>query len=202
MLIKSLKAGIAALNEAMKEKGVPTKVVTTMKETSTGLQKLLDKAREAAKAAQEAEGKTYSEEEAEAEGEEEEGAVEPGHTMTVTHKKTVKHDGPKDEGEEAEDGKGEDDEKDEKDSAESKRGYIKSLLIEAKVPEKLWSLDRLCKMSLAEAKAEIKDKQALIEEVRKSHETEFVPTGEGQSLHESDTNGAKNLNGMFAGLAE
>lgn len=190
MVIQSLKAQIAALTEAMKEKGVPEKVLKTLQESTAGLQKLLDKAREAAKEANEA-GKPGEEED----GEEAE-VPEPGHTVTTTHK--VKHDGPVDE-----DGDG--DEKDEdkdEDSKESKRGYIQSLLKEAGIPKELWSLEKLARMSLAEAKAEIEEKKALLETVRKqvAKDIDLVPMSTGEPLHES--NGEANLNSLFTGCAQ
>ncbi len=162
MVIETLKAQIASLTEAMKEKDVPAKVMTTLKESSSSLQKLLAKAREAAKMAGEEEEEGY---EAGMPGEEEEGGtvmphkIAPGHKMTKTV--TVKHDGPADGDGEEESGdepdpKDDGDEKDEKDGAEeSKKFYIQSLLKEAGIPKEICTTEELMKVSLKEAKAVI-----------------------------------------------
>ena len=205
MVIESLKAEIAALTEAAKEKGVPEKVVKTLKESVAGLQKLLDKAREAAKEA------GYEEE-----GGEEEGAgdmategidphkVKPGHKMTKTT--TVKHDAPEDGGdkEEEEDGD-EPDPKDEKkdgDAEESRRVHIESLLKEAGIPKEIWNAERLAKVSLKEAKEIVAEKKALIDAARKAvaAELDMVPMGMGEPVLESD--GGENLNSLFSSCAE
>lgn len=211
MVIESLKAQIAALNGAMKEKGVPETVVKTLKESAAGLQKLLDKAREAAKEAKE-EG---YEEEAGMPGEEEEGGHVMPHKVAAGHKVTktvtVKHDGPDGDGEEEESG----DEPDPKDSAddgdekdddkdgaeESRKVHLELLLKEAGIPQEICKAEQLIKMGLKEAKAAIAEKKALIEVARKAidHNMDFVPVGEGRM---SESTGGENLNSLFTGCAE
>lgn len=199
MVIESLKAQIAALTEAMKEKDVPAKVMTTLKESTSSLQTLLDKAREAAK-----EG--YEEEEEEESGmkQEEDGKngdgdgdmPEPGHTITKTMK--VKHDKHQADG----DGKDEDEEEEKKSAEESRKVHIQTLLKEAGIPKGIWGLDKLMGMSLKEAKAEIAEKKAYIDAARKMVEGEldFVPTSGAAGMHEST--GEENLNSLFHGCAE
>lgn len=203
MVIESLKAAQTALKEAMKDKDMSEATKKKLGETDAALQKLLDKAREAAKQAKakeaEGEGKGKEEEEESGEaGDEEESKgkemdmPEEGHTVTVTHK--VKHDGPADDGEDDED----------EDSEESKRGYIQSLLKEAGIPKELWSLDKLAKLSLKEAKEAIEEKKALIEAARKgmSRDVEMIDLSGGEPLHESIDGDKGNLNGLFTGCAQ
>ena len=212
MVIESLKAQIAALTEAQKEKGIPEKVVKTLKESASGLQKLLDKAREAAKEAKEEgdedeTGKEEGEEEeagmapAAGEGHVDPHKIKPGHKMTKTV--TVKHDGPSD-GEEGGDEPDPKDEKkdDDKDAEESRKVHIEMLLKEAGIPKEICSAEKLIGKTLKEAKEIIAEKKAEIDMVKKAVEgnLEFVPTGAGDGMHEST--GGENLNSLFAGCAE
>lgn len=210
MVIESLKAEIARLTEASKEKGVPEKVKKALTESATGLQKLLDKAREAAKEAKEAE--TYAAKKEE-EGEEEAGDMpeeesgkgkeesdsempEAGHTITKTMK--IKHDK-----HQSEDGD-EPDPKDEKDgdAEESRKIHIEYLLKEAGIPQGMWHTDKLMKMSLKEAKEAIAEKKATVDEAKKAVEAdiEMIPMGMGEHVEESDR--GENLNSLFTGCAE
>src|SRR5689334_3795481 len=150
MVIQTLKAQIAALTEAMKEKDVPEKVMTTLKESSSKLQVLLDKAREAAKEGYEEEG----EEEA---GEMPSESIDPhkvkaGHTVTKTV--SVAHDKPEPKEEEEAGDEPDADDKDEKDdkaeAEESRKVHIESLLKEAGVPKEIWDVEKLAKVSLKE----------------------------------------------------
>jgi hypothetical protein len=209
MVIESLKAEITALNEAMKEKGVPEKVMKTLKESAAGLQKLLDKAREAAKEAYAA--KQEEEEESGMDGEEEEESketidphqVKPGHKMSKTT--TVKHE--KMDKPEAEEEGDEPDAKDEKDgkdedAEESRKVHLELLLKEAGIPKEICSAEKLMKMSLKEAKETIAEKKAMIEVARKSVEgdMETIDLGMGTELQEST--GVENLNSLFTGCAQ
>lgn len=204
MVIESLKAAQTALKEAMKDKDMSEATKKKLGETDAALQKLLDKAQEAAKTAKSTKSKEAmdpKEKEAGYAGEEEEGKEsegdvdmpEEGHTVTVTKK--VKHDGPKDE---------KDDEDEDEDSTESKRGYIESLLKEAGIPKEAWSLDKLTKLSLKEAKEAIAEKKALIETARKSvsKEVEMIDLSGSEPLHESTEGEKGNLNGLFTGCAQ
>lgn len=205
MVIESLKAVQTALKETMKDKDISEASKKRLAESETALQKLIEEARKAAKAAKAAEAEK---EEAAESGEEDEEAEdempEAGHTITTTHK--VKHDGPM--GEE-DGGKDEKDAKDEKDgeeseeSKESKRGYITSLLKEAGIPEKAWELDKLSKLGLKEAKAEIEAKKSLVEDLRKEvakDNNEMFKPSDGSPMKESD--GGENLNSLFTGCAQ
>lgn len=197
MVIKELKAQIAALTEAMKEKDVPAKVMTTLKESSSKLQKLLEKAREAAKEGYEEEGEEEGGMPGEEGGHVEPHKIAPGHKMTKTV--TVKHDGPADEEDGDMDGD-EKDEKDEKDAEESRKVHIECMLKEAGIPKDLWSIERLLKMSLQEAKDTIAEKKAYVEHARKAVEgtLEEVPAGQGATAQESDKG---NLNSLFESCA-
>ena len=144
-------------------------------------------------------GGKESEEESEEESDDQEqpkpdvgSGVKAGHTVTKTVK--VKHE--KNDG-----GDAEDDEDD--DQQESKRGYIKSLLKEAKIPKKVWNLDRLCGLSLKEAKADIAEKKAMLETMREAiEESESVPVGNGGEALEESNREPADMNGSFAGLAD
>jgi hypothetical protein len=192
MLIKSLKAALSALTESLKDEKISDESKVKLTESKESINALLKEAMKCAKEAEE-ESKEDEAEEAESEEGDEEG-VKPGHKVTKTV--VVKHDGPAEDDSEPDD--------DDKDSQESKRGYIKSLLKEAAIPKKLWNMEKLCKLSLKEAKAEIAEKKALIESVQEAIDEQdgFVSVGNGvDGLSESETH-SQNLNSVFAGLAD
>lgn len=202
MVIESLKAQIAALTEASKEQGIPDKVKKTMTESAAELEKLLAKAREAAKEGyeEEEEKETGMDQEESGMKKEEAGnedTPEPGHTITKTVK--VKHDKHQDDGEDDE--KDDDEEEGKKAAEESRKVHIEHLLQEAGIPKQIWKVEKLMSLTLKEAKAVIAEQKAYMEEAKKAVEgnLEFVPAGQG-TLEES--NGGENLNSLFTGCAE
>lgn len=207
MVIESLKAARTALTEAMKDKDMSDETRKRIKESDAALQKLLAKAEEAAKESGEMSEEGMDTEVAPM-------AVRPGHKIKKTV--TVQHDGPTGEEEDddgdgdgdmhdkaKDDGKddGESESEDEGEAYESKRGYIKALLKESGIPQKMWSLDKLAGMTLKEAKAEIADKKAMIEAIREQtqEEIEFVPASTGAPVREADR--PANMNSLFEGCA-
>jgi hypothetical protein len=207
-LVERAKAAQSALKEGLKDKDMSDASKKKLAETDSFLTALLKEAEKAAEEAAGDKGHAQKQMDGEESEEEEESAsagdphasVKPGHKVTTT--KVTKHDGPAGEEEEEEesgDGDGDDDEKD-GDAQESKRIAVRSLLKEAGVPKKLWGLDKLVKLSLKEAKAEIEEKVALIESIREaSDETEV---GFGAPLSESDRGEEKSLNSLFSGCAQ
>lgn len=213
MVIESLKAAQTALKEAMKDKGMSATSKKQLEESDSRLQKLIEEARAAAK---EAEAYQGEEEEEESEGmagekkEEEEAGKdgehdgdEPhgdmpksGHTVTITHK--VKHDGPTEDDADAD---GDDGDDDKKDAEESKRVHIQVLLKEAGIPKGAINVNKLMRMPLAEAKAEIAEKKALVELISKevAKESGTINLSMGEPVRESS--GGENLNGLFSGCA-
>jgi hypothetical protein len=200
MIVKSLKAALTALTEASKDEKISEELKTKLTEAENPLKSLLKEAMKCAEEEAEEESEGYESKGDGAKGEESEdeddgekggdGAVKPGHTITKTVK--VKHDGPSD------DEKDDDDD----DAQESKRGYLKALLIEAKVPKKLWNLDRLTGLPLKEAKSIIEEKKALLESVQEAvKEQEFVPVENGGGSFQESERSNETLSGIFAGLA-
>jgi len=201
-VIERLKAAQSALKEALTDKDIAEKNKKKLLESDAHLAKLLE---EAMKAAEEAEEESGEEEEADA-APEPHGGVKPGHKVTKTV--TIKHDGPTDDGDDGDgdsDGDSEgskEEEEEEEESSESKRGYLKSLLKEADIPKKLWGLDKLMKLSLKEAKAEIEEKQALVESIREERELSETPVSFGAPLSESEEGDQGSLNHLFSGCSE
>lgn len=199
MIVKKLKAALTALTEASKDEKLSDELKAKLTEAEKPLNSLL---KEAMKCAEESEEESEEESAEEATDDQEpekkdagEG-VKPGHTITKTVK--VKHDV-----NETDDGDDDEDEKDGKDAQESKRGYIKSLLKESGIPKKVWNLDRLCGLTLKEAKADIAEKKALLETMKEAiEESDSVPVGNGgESFQESERDRA-DMNGSFAGLSD
>jgi hypothetical protein len=197
MIVKKLKAALTALTEASKDTEISEELKNKLTEAEKPLNSLLKEAMKCAEEESAEESSQESSTEAEIDGEPDKesagDSVKPGHTITKTVK--VKHDV---------NGAGDDlNTKDDKDAQESKRGYIKSLLVEAKVPKKLWNIEKLIGLTLKESKAEIAEKKALLESVREAiEEQDSVPVGNGgESFQESEQDRA-DMNASFAGLTE
>lgn len=203
--VERLKAAQTALKEALTDKDMAEPKRKQLQSGYDQVQKLLEEAMKCA--AKEESGKEEEESKEEADDQPPHAGLKPGHKVTKTT--TIAHEGPKEEEEEEEEESAADDSKDgdgdnddDGDSQESKRGYLKSLLKEAGIPQKLWALDKLMKLSLKEAKAEIEEKKALVESIREERELQETPVDAGGApLHESGDDARGTLNGIFAGCA-
>lgn len=199
MIVKKLKAALTALTEAKKDTEISEELKTKLTEAEKPLNSLLKEAMKCAEESEEESEEESSEESTDDQEPEKKDAgegVKPGHTITKTVK--VKHDV-----NETKDDQDDDEDDDKDDAQESKRGYIKSLLKESKIPKKVWNLDRLCGLSLKEAKADIAEKKALLETMREAiEESDSIPVDNGGgAFHESEHDRA-DMNGSFAGLAD
>lgn len=186
MIVKSLKAALSALTEALKDKEIaePTKVKLT--ESQTSLDAILKEAMKCAKG-KEADTEESTEESAE-ESDTEESARESKRKESKKKADTAD-----------DDEKGDDD-----DAQESKRGYIKAMLKESGLPKKVWNVERLMGLALKEAKADIAEKKALLESLRESKgsDEEIVPTGAAGDALEESSGEKGNLNSMFVACSE